>query len=159
MDDAGFDLYSPVDAEIKAHDSVIINTGVHVKIPAGCAGLIVAKSGLNTKHDLTATGLIDRGYTGSIRVKLYNNGDHDYSISDGDKITQLVIVKVWMPKYDKDATDPKVKELIDLWEVSYPIAKVQGVPAYVVNGKYLLMTKNIMSLDSMVNKIKELSAK
>lgn len=62
-------------------------------------------------------------------------------------------------QYDKDATDPKVKELIDLWEVSYPIAKVQGVPAYVVNGKYLLMTKNIMSLDSMVNKIKELSAK
>lgn len=104
MDDAGFDLYSPVDAEVKAHDSVIINTGVHVKIPAGCAGLIVAKSGLNTKHDLTATGLIDRGYTGSIRVKLYNNGDHDYSISNGDKITQLVIVNVWMPKYDKDAT-------------------------------------------------------
>lgn len=62
-------------------------------------------------------------------------------------------------QYDKDATDPKVKELIDLWEVSYPIAKVQGVPAYVVNGKYLLITKNIMSLDSMVNKIKELSAK
>lgn len=38
MDDAGFDLYSPVDAVVKAHDSVIINTGVHVKIPAGCAG-------------------------------------------------------------------------------------------------------------------------
>lgn len=48
-------------------------------------------------------------------------------------------------QFDKDAADPKVKELIDLWEASYPIAKIQGVPAYVVNGKYLLMTKNITS--------------
>jgi thiol:disulfide interchange protein DsbA len=60
---------------------------------------------------------------------------------------------------DKAAQDPKVKALIERWEVSYPIAKIQGVPAYVVNGKYLLMTKNITSIDSMADTIKELAAK
>lgn len=62
-------------------------------------------------------------------------------------------------QFDKDVQDPRVKALIERWEISYPIAKVQGVPAYVVNGKYLMMTKNISSLDGMVNTIKELSAK
>lgn len=28
----------------------------------------------------------------------------EINLNNGDKITQLVIVKVWMPKYDKDAT-------------------------------------------------------
>lgn len=61
--------------------------------------------------------------------------------------------------YEKALQDPKVKALVDKWEVSYPIAKIQGVPAYVVNGKYLLMTKNIRSLDGMAATIKELGAK
>ncbi len=62
-------------------------------------------------------------------------------------------------QFDKDCENPDVKALIERWEVSYPIAKVQGVPAYVVNGKYLLMTKNITSIDGMAATIKELSTK
>lgn len=60
--------------------------------------------------------------------------------------------------YDKAVQDPKVTALVDRWEVSYPIAKIQGVPAYVVNGKYLLMTKSLRSIDGFVNAIKTLSA-
>ena len=61
--------------------------------------------------------------------------------------------------YDKAVQDPKVAALVDRWEVSYPIAKIQGVPAYVVNGKYLLMTKTLKSMDGFANAIKELAAK
>ncbi|MCF0254059.1 MAG: thiol:disulfide interchange protein DsbA/DsbL [Duodenibacillus sp.] len=61
--------------------------------------------------------------------------------------------------FDKACETPEVKATIEAWEVSYPIAKIQGVPAYVVNGKYLMYTKNISSLDKMVENIKELSAK
>ena len=104
--DAGIDLYAPKGTHtvIYAGGSETFDTGVSVQIPEGWCGIIVSKSGLNTKYGIVSCGLIDSGYTGTIRVKLYNNGDHDYSISNGDKITQLVIVKVWMPKYDKDAT-------------------------------------------------------
>ena len=101
--DAGYDLYTPIDATVPARQSVVIDTGVHVKIPDGCAGKIISKSGLNVKHGLIADGLIDRGYTGSIQVKLYNLSDDDYTFKRGEKITQLTIIKVLLPEDEKDA--------------------------------------------------------
>lgn len=90
--DAGADLRSPVEAVVPAHGSVVIDTGVHVEIPEGYVGILKSKSGLNVKHDLIGTGTIDSGYSGSIRVKLYNLGDNDYQIMRGDKIIQMVIL-------------------------------------------------------------------
>ena len=90
--DAGADLRSPVCATVPARGSVVIDTGVHIEIPAGYVGILKSKSGLNVKHDLIGTGTIDSGYSGSIRVKLYNLGDTDYQILRGDKIIQLVIM-------------------------------------------------------------------
>lgn len=55
--------------------------------------------------------------------------------------------------------DPKVVALADSWKVSYDVAKMQGIPAYVVNGKYLIMTKSIRNFDGMVKLIGELAAK
>lgn len=48
-------------------------------------------------NDITSDGLIDRGYTGSIRVKLFNHGTENYLVHRGDKISQLVIVPVLTP--------------------------------------------------------------
>lgn len=93
--DAGFDLYSPVTEEIPPLSSVKIDTGVHIEIPDGLCGLLVSKSGLNVKHDITSTGLIDAGYTGSIAVKLYNHGETPYTVKKGDKISQLVLLIVY----------------------------------------------------------------
>ena len=90
--DAGADLRSPVEAVVPARGSVVIDTGVHVEIPEGYVGILKSKSGLNVKHDLIGTGTIDSGYSGSIRVKLYNLGDTDYQILRGDKIIQMVIL-------------------------------------------------------------------
>lgn len=61
--------------------------------------------------------------------------------------------------YDTMAKNPKVQNLIKQWDAGYSVAKIQGVPAYVVNGKYLLMTKNIKSIDSMAETIRELGKK
>ena len=90
--DAGLDLRTPKAVIVPAYESVAVDTGVHVALPHGCAGLLVSKSGLNVKHGITSTGLIDEGYTGSIVVKLYNNGGEDYEVKAGDKITQLVVI-------------------------------------------------------------------
>lgn len=92
--DAGYDLYTPKSVIVPAGGSADIDTGVHIQLPPGTAGLLVSKSGLNVKHNLTSTGLIDQGYSGSIRVKLYNHGDKDYVIEAGDKISQLVVLKI-----------------------------------------------------------------
>ena len=90
--DAGADLRSPVEAVVPAHGSVVIDTGVHVEIPEGYVGMLKSKSGLNVKHNLIGDGVIDCGFMGSIRVKLYNLGDTDYQIHRGDKIIQMVIL-------------------------------------------------------------------
>ena len=95
--DAGLDLRTPVDAVVPARGSVVIDTGVHVQLPHGTRGDIVSKSGLNVKHDIISTGLIDEGYTGSIMVKLYNLGDTDYAFKAGDKISQLVVSECLYP--------------------------------------------------------------
>lgn len=92
--DAGLDLRTPEEVMVPAHGGAVVETGVHVELPHGCAGLLVSKSGLNVKHDITSTGLVDEGYTGGITVKLYNHGDRDHCFDPGDKITQLVVVPV-----------------------------------------------------------------
>lgn len=92
--DAGFDIRTPVNAYLCDCDSLIIDTGVHIEIPEGYVGFLKSKSGLNVRHDLTGEGVIDCGYTGSIIVKLYNNGVEPHSFRRGDKIIQLVILPI-----------------------------------------------------------------
>lgn len=96
-DDAGWDLFTPKPDIVPRRGSTVIDTGVHVAIPKGYAGLLVSKSGLSTRHDLISDGLIDAGYTGSIRVKLYNLGDVSYMLDHGDKISQLVFIPIAEP--------------------------------------------------------------
>lgn len=55
--------------------------------------------------------------------------------------------------------DPATQARLKDWEGAIEIAKVQGVPAFAVKGKYLLYTKSIKSIDGMVATIKELMAK
>ena len=90
--DVGYDIFSPIDIVVPAHRSVFIDSGVHIQIPHGVAGVLISKSGLNVKHGITSTGLIDPEYTGSIGVKLYNNSGTDYRVNAGDKITQIMFV-------------------------------------------------------------------
>lgn len=96
-EDAGLDLFTPKTVHVPARGSATIDTGVHVQLPEGTAGVLMSKSGLNVNLDITSTGLIDEGYTGSIKVKLYNHGNRTIVIGEGRKISQLVIVPVQRP--------------------------------------------------------------
>lgn len=107
--DAGIDLYAMHGQTVEAHGHATFLTGVHAQIPKGCAGLLVSKSGLNVRNDITSTGLIDEGYTGEITVKLYNHGDYDYEVQKGEKISQLVIIPV---RYE----DVEVVDFVDVLE-------------------------------------------
>lgn len=52
-----------------------------------------------------------------------------------------------------------VQEILRFWEAGYEVAIIQGVPAFVVNGKYLIYTKSIASLKDLEYKIDELLKK
>lgn len=91
--DAGLDLYSRETKQIKAGESATFDTGVHIELPRGLYGKIESKSGLNVNYGIVSCGgVIDEGYNGSIKVKLYNLSDATYYVEPGDKIAQLVIM-------------------------------------------------------------------
>ena len=95
-EDAGFDLYSPVDV-ILNHITNIIKLGVCVEIPKGYVGFIMGRSSLNKNGVACLTGVIDSGYTGEIAVIL--NPVEDITriitrIKKGDRIAQLVVAKL-----------------------------------------------------------------
>ena len=98
--DAGLDIYSRETKVVPARGCEKFDTGVHIELPDYpdlTVGFLKSKSGLNVKHGITSEGVIDVGYTGSIVVKLYNNSDTDYTVKEGDKISQLVILPIITP--------------------------------------------------------------
>ncbi len=90
--DAGLDIYSRDTMLVPAHGNAIFHTGVHVELPSGSVGMLKSKSGLMVVHDITSEGTIDEEYMGEIIVKLFNHGNRDYTVCEGDKISQLVVL-------------------------------------------------------------------
>ena len=95
--DAGLDIYARDEQIVPAKESAIFDTGVHIELPQGTVGFLKSKSGLNVKHGIVSEGVIDVGYTGSIKVKFYNHSGYDYRVKAGDKISQLVILPILTP--------------------------------------------------------------
>lgn len=92
--DAGMDLFAMESKDIIPYGSATFRTGVHVELPKDTALLLVSKSGLNVKHDITSQGLIDQDYRGEIMVKLYNHGGNTFHVERGMKISQMVLIDV-----------------------------------------------------------------
>ena len=108
--DAGLDLRTPFGFRLWPTNSISIDTGVHVQLPAGTYGKIESKSGLNVNQSIVCCGgVIDENYTGSIVVKIYNFGERAYDFKEGDKIAQMIIQPYWAPDMEQvdtlDATD------------------------------------------------------
>jgi dUTP pyrophosphatase len=103
--DAGADLMASRDVVLAARGGrALVPTGVVVAIPEGHAGLVLPRSGLALRHGVTclnAPGLIDAGYRGELQVLLVNHDPvDDYAVSRGDRIAQLVIVRVEEALFD-----------------------------------------------------------
>ncbi len=93
--DIGYDISSSNDVTLKSNEVTLVNTGIGISLPQQCAGFVLPRSGLSTKHKITlinSPGLIDPGYTGELLVPLMNYGNNDYDIKAGDRIAQLVLV-------------------------------------------------------------------
>lgn len=96
--DAGADLLARSDVVLPCGGGrAIVRTGVAVAIPDGYAGFVLPRSGLAARHGITCLntpGLVDSGYRGELQVILVNHDPkHDYSVSRGDRIAQLVILR------------------------------------------------------------------
>jgi len=101
--DAGMDLLSAVDLEMKPGERALIATGIAIEIPDGYAGFVQPRSGLAINHGIgvvNSPGLIDSNYRGEIKVILINmDKEETFRIRREDKIAQLVIKKVESPTF------------------------------------------------------------
>jgi dUTP diphosphatase len=100
--DAGLDLYAVEGVALAPGQRASMATGIAVEIAAGHAGLVLPRSGLAARHGISvvnAPGLIDAGYRGEVKVLLLNTDREDTcTIAAGDRIAQLVLVRVETPE-------------------------------------------------------------
>lgn len=95
--DAGADLTCLDDVYLAAGERAMVDTGISVAIPEGFVGMICPRSGLAAKHGISVTnspGIIDSSYRGPIKVILHNLGGEPWTAFAGDRVAQLVILKV-----------------------------------------------------------------
>jgi dUTP pyrophosphatase len=90
--DAGYDLYAFDSVVIPPWGKALVSTQISIAVPPGTYGRIASRSGLSVKNDLeVGAGVIDRGYTGEVKVVLRNFSDNEYRVERGDKIAQLIL--------------------------------------------------------------------
>ena len=95
--DSGFDLRSNVDITLEPFGRALVPTGIHFDVPERCEIQVRPKSGLAIKRGLSVLntpGTVDYGYTGEIKVIVFNMSNEVQSIVKGDKIAQAVVCPV-----------------------------------------------------------------
>lgn len=75
--DAGADIRCREGFTLGAHGFATVDTGVHIQLTPETMCEVKSKSGLWTNHGIITTGLINEGFTGTIRVGLANLSDED----------------------------------------------------------------------------------
>ena len=123
--DAGFDIYAAETITLEPQEKALISTDVAVNIPKGYVGLLTSRSGVSSKtHLVIETGKIDAGFHGNMKINIKNDSQEfdteedayfniqnkfehgyvsefvntNYTIHQGDKLAQLVIVPIVTPQ-------------------------------------------------------------
>jgi dUTP pyrophosphatase len=112
--DSGFDLFSTIDTVLEPLERVLIPTGLKIDIPENYEVQVRTKSGLAFNRGLmvlNSPGTVDQGYTGEIKVILFNASSEQNKIEKGMKIAQAVICPVingkWVNLVRKEKVESK----------------------------------------------------
>ena len=102
---AGYDLSACLEGPltIGAGQTAKVPTGIAVQLTADSEYVLLAyaRSSLASKHGLApanCVGVIDLDYRGEIFIALHNSSDKPYTITDGERIAQLVVTPVITPE-------------------------------------------------------------
>jgi dUTP pyrophosphatase len=97
-DAAGFDISSYRDYTISPSSWQLIDTGISFTVPYGTYGQLSSRSGLSVKGSMVGAGVIDRDYTGEVKVLLFNmSTTTSLNIKKNDRVAQLIIKKISTP--------------------------------------------------------------
>ncbi len=82
---------------VKPKTSSLIPTGLSIAFSKDYEVQIRPRSGLAAKNNisvLNTPGTIDSDYRGEIKVIIYNHGNNDFFINNGDRIAQMILAPV-----------------------------------------------------------------
>ena len=109
---SGMDLIafikSPI--EIKPKTSCLIPTGLSIAFSDSYEIQIRPRSGLAAKNNisiLNTPGTIDSDYRGEIKVIIYNHGNSNFLINNGDRIAQMILTPVLKMELEETDELPK----------------------------------------------------
>lgn len=100
--DSGFDLYSVEDLQLLPFKRAIVSTGLKLSFNEGYEIQVRPKSGLAINYGITCLntpGTVDQGYTGEIKVILFNTSEETFQVKKGMKIAQAVLCPVVNGKF------------------------------------------------------------
>lgn len=105
-DSVGADLYACLEEPVTIQPGEVfwVPTGIALEVPAGCAGLVYARSSMGAKRGLAPAnkvGVIDPDYRGEIRVVLLNHSRQPQTLQPGERVAQFVITPVLTPAYEE----------------------------------------------------------
>ena len=95
---------------IKPKTSSLIPTGLTVAFSKNYEIQIRPRSGLAAKNNisvLNTPGTIDSDYRGEIKVIIYNHGNNDFTINNGDRIAQLILAPVVKMELEETSNLPE----------------------------------------------------
>ena len=112
--DSGFDLYSVETVRIEKFGRALVSTGLSFDIKDGYEIQVRSKSGLAINQGLmvlNSPGTVDNGYTGEVKVIIFNTNDFAYTIEKGTKIGQAVLCPVVNGKWvELEETTQEIKK-------------------------------------------------
>jgi dUTP pyrophosphatase len=95
--DSGFDFYATEDVEIGPFGRALVPTGLRFDLPPSLELQVRSKSGLALKDGLmvlNSPGTVDNGYTGEVKIIIFNTNQTPYKVTKGMKIAQGVFAHV-----------------------------------------------------------------
>ena len=96
---SGMDLMAFIKKPIKlaAKNSCLVPTGLSVAFSSEYEIQIIPRSGLAIKNNisvLNTPGTIDSDYRGEIKIILFNHGNNEFIINNGDRIAQMILLPI-----------------------------------------------------------------
>ena len=105
---SGMDLMAFIKSSvtIKPKTSFLIPTGLSIAFSEDFEVQIRPRSGLAAKNNisvLNTPGTIDSDYRGELKIIVYNHGNNDFLVNNGDRIAQMILTPV--VKMELEETD------------------------------------------------------
>ena len=101
---------------IKPKTSSLVSTGLSIAFSQDYEIQIRPRSGLAAKYNvsvLKTPGTIDSDYRGEIKIIIYNHGNDNFIINNGDRIAQMILSPVVKMELEETSDLPETTRGLD----------------------------------------------